>query len=182
IGWRVRWSQRSEAVEGGVSAVGEGGAPLGGVLGGEGDRLHLTFIPDRLVQRKVGRGAQVRLRGLRGDRWAGGDRGGELLGAGEQVVGGQNLADQAPAQRLLGVHLLTGHQHQSGVAGPHRLGEQRDIPPPPTQPSLISGAANVAVSAASRMSQVRAASRPPPKAYPFTAATTGLRSSRSASQ
>src|SRR5699024_4217118 len=57
-----------------------------------------------------------------------------------------------------------------------------DMPPPPTQPSLISGAANVAVSAARRMSQVRAASRPPPKAYPFTAATTGLRSSRSASQ
>ena len=40
----------------------------------------------------------------------------------------------------------------------------------------------VAVSAATRMSQVSEASRPPPKANPLTAATTGLRSSRSASQ
>ncbi len=38
------------------------------------------------------------------------------------------------------------------------------MPPPPIQPSLISGAANDAVSAAIRISQVIAVSSPPPNA------------------
>jgi hypothetical protein len=57
-----------------------------------------------------------------------------------------------------------------------------DMPPPPIQPSLISGAAKLAFAAAIRMSQLIAVSSPPPNAYPFTAAMVGLRSLRTASQ
>jgi hypothetical protein len=70
----------------------------------------------------------------------------------------------------------------AALPGPMLCARSADIPPPPIQPSLISGAANVAVCAASRISQPSASSRPPPSAYPFTAAITGLRSARIASQ
>ena len=48
--------------------------------------------------------------------------------------------------------------------GPIEWARNVDMPPPPIQPSLISGAAKLAVVDASRMSQMSAVSRPPPKA------------------
>ena len=52
----------------------------------------------------------------------------------------------------------------AALEGPIEWARNAAIPPPPIQPSLISGAANCAVSDAIRMSQLIAVSSPPPNA------------------
>ena len=52
----------------------------------------------------------------------------------------------------------------AALDGPIEWARNAAIPPPPIQPSLISGAANCAFAEAMRMSQLIAVSSPPPKA------------------
>jgi len=60
---------------------------------------------------------------------------------------------------------------------------RRWVPPAPgMMPSLISGWPNLALSAAMMKSHIIASSQPPPSANPATAAMTGLRTRRMASQ
>ncbi|MNT42282.1 hypothetical protein D3C72_1786990 [compost metagenome] len=60
---------------------------------------------------------------------------------------------------------------------------KRCVPPAPgITPSLISGWPNLAVSDAMMKSHIIASSQPPPSAKPLTAAITGLRMERMASQ
>ncbi len=59
----------------------------------------------------------------------------------------------------------------------------RCVPPPPGMiPSLISGRATLAVSAARMKSHIIASSQPPPRAKPATAAMTGFLTCSTASQ
>ena len=132
------------------------------------------LVPELLVERLADRVEDRLLGRAHGALGVAEDLAGDRLGLLHQALVGDDLGDQAPLQRLLGVHRLGGEQHVRGDATPQALTRRTRPPSPWWKPRRASKEPNIARSEAIRMSQASAVSRPPASAQPLTAPMIGL--------
>src|SRR5690606_6453955 len=90
---------------------------------------------------------------------------------------GTTLDTKPQASASFAFSVSTVNDISAALEAPTTLGNSQAPPSPDTSPSLTKLSANVAVSAAIRISHMQVRSKPAPTAGPFTAAMVGTSSS-----